>query len=367
MNTFMKEMECVLVVMTVLFSFHCAHDKWEGEIYTQGKVKVVENKGAGLWEGEEGKNISFEETLSLGKEQGEDHLMFYRLRDLTVDSDLNLYVLDAGNHRIIKFDKNGQFLWETGRKGQGPGEFQYPRNITFSPEKELVVGDGRRIHFFSKQGEYLRSIRIDKSYHDFYFLSDGRLLVNLFVRGRPGVAAEYYTSDGEFINKFPDEYRYGPELSFGGGVSIGGKGIQLIGDKIYLSLPDQYELREYDLEGNLIAKIKRNIKLKPPNIKITNVRGSTRVSVYPSDCSGPCYKVGQKHLINCLRLVEKKDEKKYDTKKLLEFFNTEGQFLKRIELSEGRELNFIDSQENFYFIQTDPFPKIIRSTLKIVD
>jgi len=354
-----------LIVTVVLFSLHCAQDKWEGEIYTQGNVKVVENKGPGLWEGEEGKDISFEETLSLGQEQGEDHLMFYRLRDLAVDSDLNLYVLDAGNHRIIKFNKNGQFVWKAGRKGQGPGEFQYPRNITFSPEKELVVGDGRRVHFFTKEGEYLRSIRIDKSYHDFYFLPDGRILVSVFVRGRPGVAAEYYTDGGEFIKEFTDEYRYGPELSFGGGVSIGGRGVQLIGDKIYLSLPDQYEIREYDLEGNLIAKIKRNIKLKPPNIKITNISGSTRVSVYPSDCSGPCYKVGQKYLINCLRLAEKNDEKKYDTKKLIEFFNTEGQYLRRIELPEGRELTAIDSQKNLYFIQTDPFPKVIRASLKL--
>ncbi len=365
MNNFIKKIECVLLIIVLMLSFHCAQDKWEGEIYTQGDVKVVENKGAGLWEGDEGKDISFKETLSLGKEDGEDYLMFYKLRDLAVDSDLNLYVMDAGNHRILKFNKNGKFVWETGRKGQGPGEFQYPLNITFSPERELAVGDGQRVHFFSKQGEYLRSIRIDKSYHDFYFLPDGRILVSIFVRGRPGAAAEYYTSDGEFLKKFPDEYGYGPELSIGGGLSIGGIGIQLIDDKIYLSLPDQYELREYDLEGNLLTKIKRNTKLKPPNIKIMNISGSTRVSVGPSDCSGPCYKVGQKYLINCLRLVEKKNKKKYDTNKFIEFFNTEGQFLERIELPEERELNFIDSQENFYFIQTDPFPKIIRASLKI--
>ncbi|MFO7979783.1 MAG: hypothetical protein R6V00_02980, partial [Candidatus Aminicenantes bacterium] len=251
------------------------------------------------------------------------------------------------------------------RKGQGPGEFQYPRNITFSPERELVVGDGRRVHFFSKQGEYLRTVRLNKMWQNFYFLPDGRILVSIFVRGRPGVAAEFHTSEGEFIEKFPDEYRYGPELSMGGGVSIGGVGIQLLGDQIYFALPDQYEIRTYDLEGNLLAKIKRNIKLKPPNIKIVSVRGHSGVSVYPSDCSGPCYKVGQKYLINCLRLVEKKDEKKYDTKKFLEFFNAEGQFLKRIELPGNRELITIDSQENFYFIQTDPFPKIIRASLKI--
>jgi len=75
--------------------------------------------------------------------------------------------------------------------------------------------------------------------------------------------------------------------------------------------------------------------------------------------------MGQKYLINCLRMVEKKDERKYDIQKFLEFFNSEGQFLKRIELPENRELIAIDSQENLYFIQTNPFPKIIRASLKI--
>jgi len=114
-----------------------------------------------------------------------------------------------------------------------------------------------------------------------------------------------------------------------------------------------------------LTRIKRDIKLKPPNIKIVSIGGHSGVSVGPSDCSGPCYRVVQKYLINCLRLVEKKDEKKYDIQKFLEFFNSEGQFLKRIELPQGRELTAINSQENLYFIQTDPFPKIIRFSLKI--
>ncbi len=349
----------------VLFCVNCAKDKWEGEIYTQGDVKIVENRGPGLWEGDEGKDISFEESLILGQEQGADYLMFYRLRDLAVDSEQNIYVLDAGNHRVIKFGKQGQFIWKVGRKGQGPGEFQYPRDVSLSPEEEVVVGDGQRVHFFTVESNYLRSIRLDKSWHDFFFLPDGRILVSLFVRGRPGVAAEYCTEDGKFIKEFPDEYRYGPELSMGGGVSIGGGGIQLIGNKIYFSLPDQYEIRTYDLEGNLMSKIKRNSKLKPPDIKVTNIKGSMRVTVGPSDCSGPCFVVPQKYLINSLRLVEKKDEKKYDIKHFLEFFNSEGQFLRRVELPGGRELVTIDSQENFYFIQTDPFPKVIRTSLKI--
>ena len=81
-------------------------------------------------------------------------------------------------------------------------------------------------------------------------------------------------------------------------------------------MPDKYEIRKYNLEGNLLTKIKRNVRLKPPNIKIVNIRGHAGVSVGPSDCSGPCYMVNGKYLINYLQLVDKKDEKKYEINRL---------------------------------------------------
>jgi len=352
----------IFFLITLVFPC-CNKEKWEGRIYEEKGVTVVENKGQGLWGTQSGEKIEFIEELFLGIEEGEDYLMFFGLRNVAVDSELNIFILDGGNHRLLKFDKDGNFLWSAGRKGQGPGEFQYPGKVVITHSEDLAVLDSRSILFFDNQGKFIRSIKIGKSFSNVTFLPDGRLFVNLFLRGQPGLAAEYYSSDGKFLEKFPDEYRYGPEMSPNIGASIGGGNFQLVGDKVYLSIPNQYEIREYSSEGKMLRNIKRDIKLKPPNIIVS--AGGRGVSVRPSDCSGPCFFVKQDMLINCLTLVEKKSETEYPTERFLDFFNEKGQFLGSYKLPEGYSLNTIDLEGRFYFIQWNPFPRVIRSRLKL--
>ena len=51
----------------------------------------------------------------------------------------------------------------------------------------------------------------------------------------------------EQMEKLADEYRYGPKMSPSLGASIGGGFFKIHGNYIYLSLPDKYEIREYEL------------------------------------------------------------------------------------------------------------------------
>lgn len=363
----MKMRKTTLVIfyffLLILFFTSCGKEKWEGRIYTEQGVTVVENKGSGLWGKQSSEKIRFTENLSLGVEEGEDYLMFHHLRNVAVDSGLNIYISDGGNYRLLKFNKQGNFLWSTGRKGQGPGEFRYPGKVVVTLSGDIAVLDSPFIHFFDIQGKFQRTVKLRKSFKNVIFLPDGRLFVNIFLKGKPGVAAEYYSSEGEFLEKFPDEYRYGPKMSPNLGASIGDGYFQLIENKIYLSLPDQYEIREYDLDGKILRNIKRDIKLKPPNIMVMD--GGRGVSVYSSDCSGPCFLYQRKILINCLTLVEKKSEREYESERFFDFFNEKGQFLGSYRLPENTTLNIIDSENKFYFIQWEPFPKVIRSTLEI--
>lgn len=357
-----KETLFILVLLILIFP-SCKKERWEGKIYKENGVTVVENKGAGLWDKESSEKVEFIEELSLGVEEGEDHFMFFRLRDIAVDSDLNIYVLDGGNHRLLKFDRDGNFIWQTGRKGQGPGEFQYPSQVAITHDGNLAVLDERIIQYFDGRGKYQRSLGIEKSIRTMTFLPDSRLFVNIMLKGQPGVAAEFYSSEGEFLEKFPDEYRYGPQMSPRLGASIGGGYFQIIKDRVYLSLPDQYEIRVYDVEGKLLRKVKRGIKLKPPNINVS--LGGRGVSVGPSDSSGPCYLYKDEYIINCLTLVEKISETEYESKHFLDFFNEKGQHLGSHTLPEAYTLKVIDSEDTFYFIQWEPFPRIIRSTLNL--
>lgn len=357
-----KDTLVVFSLLILIFSC-CKRDKWEGRIYTENEVTVVENEGLGLWGKETEKKIIFTEDITLGVEEGEDYLMFHHLRNVAVDSDLNMYILDGGNYRLLKFDKDGNFIWSTGRKGQGPGEFQYPGKVIITHDGEIVVSDSRSLNFFDAQGKYKRTVKIGKSFRNVTFLTDGRMFINIFLLGQPGIAAEYYSADGEFIKKFPDEYRYGPKMSPNLGASIGGGYFQLVGDKIYFSVPDQYEIREYDLEGNILRKIRRDVKLKPPNIIVRS--GGRGVSVRPSDSSGPCFIIQDEIFINCLEIVEKKSEEEYVSERFLDFFNEKGQFLGSYKLPENYLLNVVDSDNKFYFAQWDPFSKVIRLTMKL--
>ena len=51
---------------------------------------------------------------------------FRFLSGIAVDSTDNVYVLDAGNYRVLKFTSEGQLIAKWGREGSEPGEFDLP-------------------------------------------------------------------------------------------------------------------------------------------------------------------------------------------------------------------------------------------------
>lgn len=355
-----KKIIATVFAFTVVFSASCSKEKWGGKISIEKGVTVIENKGPGLWGEKSSEKIKFIENLSLGVEEGEEYLMFHSYLNVAVDSKLNIYILDRRNHRLLKFDKEGNFIWKAGKKGQGPGELQYPRNIALTPTEDIAVQDGSSIHFFDNNGSYEKTVKLKGSFIGFLILPDGRLLMSSIVRGQLGIVAEYHSIEGKFIKKFPYEYRYGPKFSLGAGIFYGGE-FKVFNSKIYLSLLGSYEIREYDLEGKLLRKIKRGFKIKPPNLKITG----GLVGAGPSDVSGPCFLFQGKMMVNLLNIVEEKEENKYESKKFLDFFNEKGQFLGTYKMPENKTLSTVDSKGNFYFLQWKPYPKLIRLILEM--
>nr|WP_284694664.1 6-bladed beta-propeller [Geomonas sp. Red32] len=62
--------------------------------------------------------------------------------ELATDSDDNLYVGDQGlNHRVLKFDKDGNYLTELKGKGTGNGEFDVPYGIAVDPNRNVYLAD----------------------------------------------------------------------------------------------------------------------------------------------------------------------------------------------------------------------------------
>jgi len=358
----MKKLTLIIIILIMIFSAYCSKEKWEGSVYKEAGVTVIESKGSGIWGDKINEKITFKENLSLGVEEGEKFLVFHSELDVAIDSESNIYVFDIRNHRFLKFDKMGNFIWETGKKGQGPGEFRNPSEVALSPSGEIWVLDGSAfIHIFDATGKYSRTINLKSRCSYFQFLPDGRIFICKKTRGQMGFSAEYYSSEGRLLEEFPEDYRFGPDFPSWVGGSVGGGGYRFLDSKIYMILPDKYEIREYDLNGKPLGKIKRDIKLKPPEVKVLQ-RGFV---MRASNIMGPCFLYKKKMLLNTLMLIEENAQSEIELNVFLDFFNEKRQFLGSYKLPEYTWLKAIDNENYFYFVQEEPFPRIIRSTLEI--
>ena len=167
------------IAIFFLFTVSCTKTKiaekaeWRGEIEYENGVKVVKNPADPVY-GEV--LLDLEQDLSIGREY-DDNYMFYRIMDIKVDEDGNIYVLEIGNLRIQKFSKNGSYLCTIGRKGQGPGEFQMPiRMVINEVEGTIGVKDMRKLIIFGKDGKHLnKDINFERYFYELLIDKNGSL------------------------------------------------------------------------------------------------------------------------------------------------------------------------------------------------
>jgi DNA-binding beta-propeller fold protein YncE len=79
--------------------------------------------------------------------------------NLILDRDENLYISDEALHRIVIFDREGNFLGKWGEFGDGEGQLNRPSGISFDADENVYVADAlnHRVQKFTKNGEYLAS------------------------------------------------------------------------------------------------------------------------------------------------------------------------------------------------------------------
>ncbi len=76
---------------------------------------------------------------------------------IAADKNSDLYVVDQHNHRIQKFDQDGNFILMWGRQGSGNGEFNFPYGIALDSKGFVYVSDmnNNRIQKFSHDGAFI--------------------------------------------------------------------------------------------------------------------------------------------------------------------------------------------------------------------
>lgn len=152
-----------IIILTVLFCSVFLNPDLPG-IYKKGEIKLVPDP-------EFGKGMDWES-------------MFYDwAKRIAIAGDGSIFVANSRQHNIQKFDKSGQLLLTFGQKGQGPGDFLYPGDLSILDEKYLVVAEyatNRRVSFFDLNGKFIKLIKTEKPVNGCLALKNNKVVLQSY-------------------------------------------------------------------------------------------------------------------------------------------------------------------------------------------
>lgn len=123
--------------------------------------------GDNLWTTDDGShlvlklNASGTVLLVLGRINtgAEANWLFNKPADVAFAKNGDIYVADGyGNSRVVKFDRDGNFIKSWGKYGTGIGEFNLPHSIAVDNAGHVYVGDreNQRIQIFDSEGKFIQ-------------------------------------------------------------------------------------------------------------------------------------------------------------------------------------------------------------------
>jgi sugar lactone lactonase YvrE len=261
------------------------------KVETVDGVRVVHNDKAGKW----GKKpqVSIEFIRNIGELETEDeNIAFHIPSDIARDDQGNIYILDGGNHRIQKFDAEGNFLATIGNRGQGPGEFYLPLSLDIDSKGYLYVSDpqNQRVQILKPDGTEFKTL----SFHETpagttRLLSSGRMVMGkggiVFSFGpggetqKPKKLMKLLDSDGSIQIEFGEPVTYKDNFvnRQGNNYSLAVDG----NDNIYVSFEYQNRIEKYSPQGELLWKTDRKLgystDLSKAKAKVTRSGGNVQV------------------------------------------------------------------------------------------
>ena len=203
----------------------------------------------------------------------------YNVSDLCTDSDKNIFLIDQKNLSVKKFDSNGKYIKQFGRKGKGPGEFTFPTMIRSGRKNEIIIYDMslRNFNVFSKTGTYLQTHNFGKMVENFYINKNGEYYLQvpiwetkLLDKGQTVYKFERYSSNLKFIStvyeaKIKDRifeknnesvniitYRFSPSI----------KWRVLSNGSLIIAQNDSEEIVMLDSKGKVLNKLKHGLERK---------------------------------------------------------------------------------------------------------
>lgn len=190
-----------------------------------------------------------------------------------VDSEGNIYFMQqrTSGSFIYKFDKNGNFLALLGKKGQGPGEIQFPTSLAINSRNELIIIDSssRKLIILDNRGAFIKEIKLGSNIYAVFPLQDRKYLIVKSLAIPEAIDTQilsYILCDSE-LNEIKEINRVNiPHMDKLEKINGIGEQVlfQISPDRIYLgNAKEGYEIWMFDLNGNLVRKIRKEYKPVP--------------------------------------------------------------------------------------------------------
>ncbi len=302
----------------------------------------------------EAKLFSLKKVLTIDTEDNKTAEMgLTDIRHFDIDSEGRVFIanLKAKESYIFILNRDGSLLSVFGRNGQGPGELQSPMELIVSNQDEIFITDRGKAVVFSNTGQFIKEYRIDSDYQKIIPLARDRYLA-IAVKLNEDLSQtfqvilcssgfkELKTLDSSKIESFKKAVKVNiiPTLVYW----------ESSDSHIYTGNTDEYEIRVFDFDGQLIRTIRKEydavtlssedkekyeqqLQRYPPEI---------RESFYIPDAFPPFRNIvamGDKWLF--VQTYEESNE----GSPLYDIFNEKGEFIGRTEF-EGYQVKFKENR-----------------------
>lgn len=196
---------------------------------------------------------------------------------IAVSEEENIYLMDGTVGIFYIFSKDGKFLKKFGPRGEGPGEVKHYMRFYLTKDG-IVVADVDRLHFFTKDGEYL------KSQENFFFANRPEFFLNndefiTFPLGPMEIQEKEDTGKIRIYNLKTQQDTIITEFKVFTKAAEGGTSILKIGltplmnvgfnageNYLCYGMSDSYNLKIVDLKGKELSSISQ----KRAKIKVTS-------------------------------------------------------------------------------------------------
>lgn len=155
---------------------------------------------------------------------------------ITADKNSNLFVVDQHNHRIQKFDKDGNFILMWGKQGDRPGEFNFPYGIAVDSKGYVYVSDmnNNRIQKFTSGGDFVTSTGSYGTASGQFKYPYGIAIDDkdiLYVIDAFNYRVQKLNTDLEFLSEWGSQESIGFKLYMPHEIAIGGDGSIILSDR----------------------------------------------------------------------------------------------------------------------------------------